>query len=80
MIRTEFVVAKKHANKARTRDVILRSNGRKVGIIFEPYGAKAGYKFHIVGRDHASALRYSTIKKAVLAMGDALWASKVHVL
>lgn len=80
MIRSEFVVTKRHANKARTRDVILRSNGRKVGVIFEPYGVKAGYKFQIMGRDYASALRYSTIKKAVIAMGDALWASKVHIL
>lgn len=85
MIRSEFVVGKTHNDKAYTRDVILKATGRKVGVIFEPYGRdskgrKSGYKFHIVGRTYASAKRYGTIKEAVVGMGDALWKSRTIVL
>lgn len=85
MIRSEFVVTRARNDKAHTCDVFLRATGRKIGVIFEPYGRdskgrRAGYKFHIAGRTYASAKRYSTQKQAAIAMGEALWSSRTVVL
>lgn len=72
MNRFQFVAGPHVGDKARTRPIYLKDGRRLLGHVFLPDGPGLGYKFRLLGRTHASKLRYRTITLACLAMGEIL--------
>jgi hypothetical protein len=62
----------KKGDKAKTRKVFLKEGRRLVGYIFLPDGPGNGYRFQLLGRTHASSMRYRTVKLAKDGMGAVL--------
>jgi hypothetical protein len=68
-----FVAGKaKRGDKARTRPVWLKDGRRLIGYIYEPDGVGGGYVYKMLGRTHASAKRYPTIKACKEGLGTQL--------
>lgn len=72
MARCMFVVGPAGTDAAKTRNVYLKDGRVLVAHMFQPDGPKCGYKFRIIGRQHASSLYYKTMTKACLSLGAVL--------